>query len=91
MPERINLAEALWASVADEGHEPPITPAHAEELEFPNAIHFVSEPNAIIVIAVFHTKRDPRHNQPDPAHGINAGGPIQLLEPLPADVVEMRP
>ena len=28
---------------------------------FPYAIHFVSEPNAIIVLAVFHTKRDPRH------------------------------
>ena len=28
---------------------------------FPYAIHFVAEPNAIIVLAVFHTKRDPRH------------------------------
>jgi plasmid stabilization system protein ParE len=28
---------------------------------FPYAIHFVPEPNAIIVLAVFHTKRDPRH------------------------------
>jgi len=28
---------------------------------FPYAIHFVPEPNAVIVLAVFHTKRDPRH------------------------------
>ena len=28
---------------------------------FPYAIHFVPEPNTIIVLAVFHTKRDPRH------------------------------
>lgn len=27
---------------------------------FPYAIHFVPEPRAIIVLAVFHTKRDPR-------------------------------
>ncbi len=28
---------------------------------FPYAIHFLPEPGAIIVLAVFHTKRDPRH------------------------------
>ena len=28
---------------------------------FPYAIHFVPEPNAIIVLAVFHAKRAPRH------------------------------
>jgi hypothetical protein len=28
---------------------------------FPYAIHFVPEPNAIIVLALFHTRRDPRH------------------------------
>lgn len=27
---------------------------------FPYAVHFLAEPNAIIVLAVFHTKRDPR-------------------------------
>ena len=27
---------------------------------FPYAIHFLPEPKAIIVVAVFHTKRDPR-------------------------------
>ena len=27
---------------------------------FPYAIHFLPEPHAIIVLAVFHTKRDPR-------------------------------
>jgi plasmid stabilization system protein ParE len=28
---------------------------------FPYAIHFVLDRNAIIILAVFHTKRDPRH------------------------------
>jgi toxin ParE1/3/4 len=28
---------------------------------FPYAIHFCLEPQAIVVLAVFHTKRDPRH------------------------------
>ena len=28
---------------------------------FPYAIHFLPEPHAITVLAVFHTKRDPRH------------------------------
>ncbi len=33
LPERIYLAEALWESITDEGHEPPLTPAQAEELD----------------------------------------------------------
>jgi putative addiction module component (TIGR02574 family) len=33
LPERIELAEALWDSIADEGYEPPISPAQAAELE----------------------------------------------------------
>jgi plasmid stabilization system protein ParE len=28
---------------------------------FPFAVHFVPEANAVIVLAVFHTKRDPSH------------------------------
>jgi plasmid stabilization system protein ParE len=28
---------------------------------FPYALHYLPEPNAIIILAVFHTKRDPRH------------------------------
>ena len=27
---------------------------------FPYDIHFLAEPDAIVVLAVFHTKRDPR-------------------------------
>ncbi len=27
---------------------------------FPYAIHFVPEPTAVVILAVFHTKRDPR-------------------------------
>ena len=33
LTERIELAEALWESITDEGHEPPLTPAQAEELD----------------------------------------------------------
>jgi putative addiction module component (TIGR02574 family) len=33
LPERIELVEALWDSIADEGYEPPVTPAQAAELE----------------------------------------------------------
>ena len=28
---------------------------------FPYAIHFLTEPDVIVVLAIFHTKRDPRH------------------------------
>jgi putative addiction module component (TIGR02574 family) len=31
--ERIDLAEALWESIADEGHEPPLTAVQAAELD----------------------------------------------------------
>jgi len=33
LPERIELAEALWQSITDEGHEPPLTSTQAKELE----------------------------------------------------------
>ena len=33
LPDRIELAEALWESITGEGHEPPLTPAQADELD----------------------------------------------------------
>ena len=33
LPERIELAEALWESIMQDGYEPPLTPAQAEELD----------------------------------------------------------
>jgi putative addiction module component (TIGR02574 family) len=33
LPERIDLAEALWESITDEGHQPSLTPAQADELD----------------------------------------------------------
>jgi putative addiction module component (TIGR02574 family) len=33
LPERIELAEALWESITGEGHGPPLTPAQADELD----------------------------------------------------------
>ena len=33
LPERIELAEALWESITGEGHDPLLTPAQADELD----------------------------------------------------------
>jgi putative addiction module component (TIGR02574 family) len=33
LSERIEFAEALWESITDAGHEPPLTPAQAMELD----------------------------------------------------------
>jgi putative addiction module component (TIGR02574 family) len=33
LPERIELAEALWERITGEGYEPPLTPGQADELE----------------------------------------------------------
>ena len=33
LPERIELAEALWDSITQDGYEPPLTPAQAAELD----------------------------------------------------------
>jgi putative addiction module component (TIGR02574 family) len=33
LAERIELAEALWENIAEEGYEPALTPAQAAELD----------------------------------------------------------
>ena len=33
LPERIELAEALWDSITQDGYEPPLTPAQAAEID----------------------------------------------------------
>ena len=33
LPERIELAEALWDSITQEGYEPPLTPAQMSEID----------------------------------------------------------
>ncbi len=33
LAERVELAEALWENIADEGYEPALTPAQAAELD----------------------------------------------------------
>lgn len=33
LPQRIELIEALWESIAREGYEPELTPEQAEELD----------------------------------------------------------
>ena len=33
LPERIELAEALWEDISQAGYEPPVTPAQAAEID----------------------------------------------------------
>jgi len=33
LPERVELAEAVWENITGEGHEPPVTAAQADELD----------------------------------------------------------
>lgn len=33
LPERIELMDALWESMVEDGYEPPLTDAQAEELD----------------------------------------------------------
>jgi putative addiction module component (TIGR02574 family) len=33
LPERLDLLDALWESIIEEGYDPPITRAQAEELD----------------------------------------------------------
>ncbi|HXI24039.1 MAG TPA: addiction module protein [Pyrinomonadaceae bacterium] len=33
LPERVELIEALWESIATEGYEPPLTAEQADELD----------------------------------------------------------
>jgi putative addiction module component (TIGR02574 family) len=33
LPERVELIEALWESIAAEGYEPPLTAAQADQLD----------------------------------------------------------
>ena len=33
LAERIELVEALWESITQDGHEPPLTPAQGTELD----------------------------------------------------------
>jgi putative addiction module component (TIGR02574 family) len=33
LPERLELLDALWESIVEEGYEPPLTQAQAEELD----------------------------------------------------------
>ena len=33
LAERVELVEALWETIVDEGFEPPLTPAQAQELD----------------------------------------------------------
>ena len=33
LPERIELMDALWESIVEDGYEPPLTDAQAEEID----------------------------------------------------------
>jgi putative addiction module component (TIGR02574 family) len=34
LPERIELLDALWESIVEEGYDPPLTHAQADELDY---------------------------------------------------------
>ena len=33
LPERLELLDALWESIVEEGYDPPLTPAQAKEID----------------------------------------------------------
>jgi len=47
LAERIQLIDALWESVTEEGYEPPLTPEQAAELDRRLAAHRL-DPDAVI-------------------------------------------
>lgn len=47
LSQRIELIEALWESIAQEGYEPPLTPEQAEELDRRLIAH-QQDPNDVI-------------------------------------------
>jgi putative addiction module component (TIGR02574 family) len=55
LAQRIELLDALWESVAEEGYEPPLTPAEAAERDRRLAAHH-RDPDAVISL------RHPFHN-----------------------------
>jgi plasmid stabilization system protein ParE len=63
----LELKEELDASLERAAENPRRFPrVHGEVRRallrrFPYALHFLDEPDAIVVVAVFHVRRDPRH------------------------------
>lgn len=58
------VVDAMLTRIAETpGRFPPVRGEVRRALlrRFPYAIHFLPEPQAIVVLAVFHTKRVPRH------------------------------
>jgi putative addiction module component (TIGR02574 family) len=47
LEQRIQLIDALWESIAEEGYEPPLTPAQADELDRRLAAHR-RDPNDVV-------------------------------------------
>ena len=47
LPQRIELAEALWDNIADSGYEPPVTATQAAELDRRLAEHRRNPQDAI--------------------------------------------
>ena len=61
--ERIRLVEAIWDSIAAEPGQPALTEAQQQELEwrrFPYSIFSRVESQQVVVLAVFHSRRNPR-------------------------------
>lgn len=61
--EFLRAVRALFASVAREPGQYPIARSpvrRARVRRFPYVVYFVAEPDSVVVLAVFHGRRDPR-------------------------------
>jgi len=63
LPERIELAEALWESITQEGYEPPLTPAQAAELDRRLEEHR-RDPQSAIPWEQLKTELEQKHGRP---------------------------
>jgi putative addiction module component (TIGR02574 family) len=58
LPERVELAEALWESVVAEGYVPPLTGAQSEELDRRLAAHRANPGDVVPASEVFGQLRE---------------------------------
>jgi len=62
LPERIELLDALWESIVEEGYEPPLTHAQADELDRRFEAHR-KNPDDVIDWESMKAEFDPKHGR----------------------------
>ena len=60
LSQRIELIEALWESIAQEGHEPPLTPEQADELDRRLTAH-QQEPDDVVPWEAIKSELDSKY------------------------------